>query len=46
MKRKRKKLDVDELNHKIIKSKMKSTLYIPNELDNELLKNPYRKKKK
>lgn len=46
MKRKRIKIDVDELNKKIIKNKMKNPLYILNELDLLLLNQPYNKKKK
>ena len=46
MKRKRIKINVDELNRKIIKNKMKNPLYIPNELDLFLLNQPYNKKKK
>ena len=45
MKRKQIKIDIIGLNHKIIKSKMKNSLYILTDLDKELLKIKYRVKK-
>lgn len=46
MKRKSNKIDVDELNKKIIKKKMKNSLYVLNEIDLILLNQPYKKKLK
>ena len=37
MKRKRNKCDTNELNYKIIKEKQKSSLYVLDDLDKELL---------
>lgn len=45
MKRKRNKVDIDDLNKKIIHEKMKNPLYILNDLDLMLLNQPYNKKK-
>ena len=44
MKRKSNKIDVDELNKKIIKKKMKNSLCVLNEMDLILLNQPYKKK--
>lgn len=39
--------DIVEMNHRIIKEKMKDPLYIPNEIDNLLLEQgEYKNKKK
>ena len=46
MKRKNQKIDVADLNRKIIKAKMKDSLYILTDLDKELLNVKYKKKKK
>lgn len=41
MKRKHRKIDINELNNKIVKRKMENPLYIPNELDLRFLNLPY-----
>lgn len=41
MKRKHHKIDINELNNKIVKRKMENPLYIPNELDLRFLNLPY-----
>ncbi len=41
MKRKHRKIDINELNNKIVKRKMKNPLYILNELDLRFLNLPY-----
>ena len=50
MKRKYHKIDIDELNDKIVKRKMENPLYVLNELDLRSLNPPYvaknRRKKK
>ena len=46
MKRKSNKIDVDELNKKIIKKKMKNSLCVLNEMDLISLNQPYKKKLK
>ena len=46
MKRKRNKIDIVDLNHKIIKYKMKNPLYVLTDLDKELLSIGYKSKKK
>ena len=49
MKRKQNKIDIVDFNHKIIKSKLKNSLYVLSDLDKELLNigyKPKRKKKK
>lgn len=46
MKRKRNKIDIVDLNHKFIKSKMKNPPYVLTGLDKELLIIGYKSKKK
>ena len=41
MKRKHHKIDIDELNGKIVKRKMENPLYVLNELDLRFLNPPY-----
>ena len=44
-KRKNERIDVDDLNKKIIKEKLKDTLYILSELDKELINKKYKSRK-
>ena len=44
MKRKNNKIDTHDLNMKIIKEKMKNSLYIPSDLDKELIKKSHKRK--
>lgn len=46
MKRKQNKIDIVDFNHKIIKSKLKNSLYVLSDLDKELLNIGYKSKKK
>ena len=46
MKRKQNKIDIVDFNHKIIKSKMKDSLYVMSDLDKELLNIGYKPKRK
>ena len=46
MKRKQSKLDIVDFNKKIIKEKLKNSLYILSDLDKELLNIKYKSKKK
>lgn len=46
MERKRNRIDIDDLNDKIVKRKMKDPLYVLNELDLRFLNPPYRAKKR
>ena len=41
MKHRRNRFDVDDMNKKIIKEKMKNSLYLMDSLDKELLSVPY-----
>jgi len=46
MKRKQHKIDIVDMNKKIIQEKMKDPLYVMSDLDRELLNVPYNTKKK
>ena len=46
MKRKQIKIDIVDFNHKIIKYKLKNSLYVLSDLDKELLDIGYKSKKK
>jgi len=46
VKRKHYKIDIDDFNDKIVKKKLKSPLYVLNELDLQFLNPQYRSKKR